>query len=36
VTIFATLGVSVQTGVVGARMHVALVNDEPVTIVLDA
>ncbi len=30
------LGVPVQTGVFGARMQVALVNDGPVTIVLDA
>ena len=30
------LGVRVQTGVFGARMEVALVNDGPVTIVLDA
>jgi D-aminoacyl-tRNA deacylase len=29
------LGVLVQTGVFGARMQVALVNDGPVTIVLD-
>jgi D-tyrosyl-tRNA(Tyr) deacylase len=29
-------GISVQTGVFGARMEVALVNDGPVTIVLDA
>jgi D-tyrosyl-tRNA(Tyr) deacylase len=29
------LGVPVQTGVFGARMEVALVNDGPVTIVLD-
>jgi D-aminoacyl-tRNA deacylase len=29
------LGVSVQTGVFGARMAVSLVNDGPVTIVLD-
>jgi D-tyrosyl-tRNA(Tyr) deacylase len=29
------LGVSVQTGVFGARMQVALVNDGPVTIILD-
>jgi D-tyrosyl-tRNA(Tyr) deacylase len=29
------LGVTVQTGVFGARMEVALVNDGPVTIVLD-
>jgi D-aminoacyl-tRNA deacylase len=29
------LGVPVETGVFGARMHVALVNDGPVTIVLD-
>ena len=28
-------GVPVQTGVFGARMHVALVNDGPVTIILD-
>jgi D-tyrosyl-tRNA(Tyr) deacylase len=28
-------GVSVQTGVFGARMQVSLVNDGPVTIVLD-
>jgi D-aminoacyl-tRNA deacylase len=30
------LGVSVETGVFGARMEVELVNDGPVTIVLDA
>jgi D-aminoacyl-tRNA deacylase len=30
------LGVPVQTGVFGARMEVGLVNDGPVTIVLDA
>jgi D-tyrosyl-tRNA(Tyr) deacylase len=29
-------GVSVQTGVFGARMQVSLVNDGPVTIILDA
>jgi D-aminoacyl-tRNA deacylase len=29
------LGVSVQTGVFGARMQVSLVNDGPVTIILD-
>jgi D-aminoacyl-tRNA deacylase len=29
------LGVHVETGVFGARMAVALVNDGPVTIVLD-
>jgi len=29
------LGVSVQTGVFGARMQVSLVNDGPVTIVLE-
>ena len=29
------LGVSVQTGVFAARMEVALVNDGPVTIILD-
>jgi D-tyrosyl-tRNA(Tyr) deacylase len=28
-------GVSVQTGICGAPMHVSLVNDGPVTIVLD-
>jgi D-tyrosyl-tRNA(Tyr) deacylase len=31
----AALGVPVQTGVFGARMEVELVNDGPVTIVLD-
>ena len=30
-----TLGVEVETGVFGARMEVELVNDGPVTIVLD-
>jgi D-tyrosyl-tRNA(Tyr) deacylase len=30
------LGVPVQTGVFGARMQVSLVNDGPVTIVLDS
>ena len=30
------LGVPVETGVFGASMHVELVNDGPVTIVLDA
>jgi D-aminoacyl-tRNA deacylase len=30
------LGVEVETGVFGARMEVELVNDGPVTIVLDA
>ena len=29
------LGVPVQTGVFGARMEVSLVNDGPVTLVLD-
>jgi D-aminoacyl-tRNA deacylase len=29
------LGVEVDTGIFGARMHVALVNDGPVTITLD-
>lgn len=29
------LGVSVETGVFGARMQVEIVNDGPVTIVLD-
>ena len=29
------LGVAVETGVFGARMQVELVNDGPVTIVLD-
>jgi D-tyrosyl-tRNA(Tyr) deacylase len=32
----ATLGVSVQTGVFGAEMKVALVNDGPITIWLDS
>ncbi len=32
----ASLGIAVETGVFGARMHVALVNDGPVTIVLDS
>jgi D-tyrosyl-tRNA(Tyr) deacylase len=31
----ASVGVAVQRGVFGARMQVALVNDGPVTIVLD-
>ena len=31
----AALGVPVETGVFGARMHLELVNDGPVTIVLD-
>ncbi len=31
-----TLGVSVETGVFGAKMTVELVNDGPVTIVLDS
>jgi D-aminoacyl-tRNA deacylase len=30
------LGVAVETGVFGARMKIALVNDGPVTIVLEA
>ena len=30
------LGLEVATGVFGARMHIELVNDGPVTIVLDA
>jgi D-tyrosyl-tRNA(Tyr) deacylase len=30
-----SLGVRVETGVFGARMHVELVNDGPVTIILD-
>jgi D-tyrosyl-tRNA(Tyr) deacylase len=34
-TALAAEGVSVKTGVFGARMAVALVNDGPVTIVLD-
>jgi D-tyrosyl-tRNA(Tyr) deacylase len=29
------LGVAVETGVFGARMEIALVNDGPVTIILD-
>lgn len=32
---FASLGVTVQTGVFGAMMDVALVNDGPVTFVVD-
>ena len=31
-----TLGVPVETGVFGARMEVELINDGPVTIVVDA
>jgi D-tyrosyl-tRNA(Tyr) deacylase len=31
-----SLGISVETGVFGAKMEVELVNDGPVTIVLDA
>ena len=31
-----TAGVPVQTGIFGAHMHVALVNDGPVTILLEA
>ena len=31
-----TLGLTVETGVFGARMRIELVNDGPVTIVLDA
>jgi D-tyrosyl-tRNA(Tyr) deacylase len=34
-TALATLGVEVRRGVFGARMEVELVNDGPVTIVLD-
>jgi D-tyrosyl-tRNA(Tyr) deacylase len=30
------LGVPVETGIFGAKMEVELVNDGPVTIVLDA
>lgn len=29
------LGISVQTGLFGARMEVELVNDGPVTVILD-
>jgi D-Tyr-tRNAtyr deacylase len=32
----ASIGVRVSRGVFGARMSVSLVNDAPVTIVLDA
>ena len=32
----AGLGISVQTGVFGARMQVELVNEGPVTVILDA
>jgi len=35
VQVLRDLGVPVQTGVFGARMQVALVNDGPVTIILD-
>jgi D-aminoacyl-tRNA deacylase len=35
-TALAALGVPVETGVFGARMQVDLVNDGPVTIVLEA
>jgi D-tyrosyl-tRNA(Tyr) deacylase len=34
-TALAELGVSVETGAFGARMEVELVNDGPVTIILD-
>jgi D-tyrosyl-tRNA(Tyr) deacylase len=34
-TALRDLGVPVQTGIFGARMEVALVNDGPVTIILD-
>jgi len=30
-----TLGARVQTGVFGAKMNVALINDGPVTIILE-
>jgi D-aminoacyl-tRNA deacylase len=32
----AALGATVQTGVFGANMQVQLVNDGPVTLILDA
>jgi D-aminoacyl-tRNA deacylase len=35
-TALAALGAAVQTGVFGARMQVQLVNDGPVTLILDA
>ena len=35
VQVLRDLGVPVQTGVFGARMQVSLVNDGPVTIILD-
>jgi D-aminoacyl-tRNA deacylase len=35
-TALRALGVRVRTGVFGARMEVELVNDGPVTIVLDS
>jgi len=34
--VLAGTGVAVSRGIFGARMEVALVNDGPVTIVLDA
>jgi D-aminoacyl-tRNA deacylase len=34
-TALRELGIAIETGVFGAHMHVALVNDGPVTIVLD-
>jgi D-aminoacyl-tRNA deacylase len=34
--VLRALGVPVETGVFGAKMQVELVNDGPVTIVLDA
>ena len=36
VTALRSLGAHVETGVFGAHMHVSLVNDGPVTIVLDS
>jgi D-aminoacyl-tRNA deacylase len=36
VTALADLGVSVQTGVFGADMRVGLVNDGPITVLLEA
>jgi len=36
VTALRSLGAHVETGVFGAHMHVALVNDGPFTIVLDS
>ncbi|MBV8222958.1 MAG: D-aminoacyl-tRNA deacylase, partial [Candidatus Eremiobacteraeota bacterium] len=36
VTLLRREGLTVQTGVFGAQMHVSLVNEGPVTILLDS